>query len=61
MRIAGQAIDYDIASMPYTAGRYAGAVGKNNPELVKRIANAIIPGLEKAYPGEEGFTAQRQS
>lgn len=61
MRIAGKEIDYDISTMPYTGGRFAGAAGKQNPELVSRIANAIIAGNQSLYPGEEGFTSQRKS
>lgn len=44
MRFAGPQIMSDPSAMPRTASRFAGRVAKENPGLVERITNAIIPG-----------------
>jgi hypothetical protein len=58
MRFAGPQILTDPSSMPRTANRFAGRVAKENPGLVERITNAIIPGHGAANPGGRESSAQ---
>jgi hypothetical protein len=44
MRFAGPQIYMDPSQMKPTSGRFAGAVAKQNPGLVERITDAIVPG-----------------
>jgi hypothetical protein len=51
MRFAGPEIMTDPSTMPRTATRFAGRVAKDNPGLVERITNAIMPGNNAKNPG----------
>lgn len=44
MRFAGPATNTDPSKMEYVSRRMAGKVVKENPDLVERITEAIIPG-----------------
>lgn len=44
MRFAGPQIHMDPSKLKYTATRFAGSVAKENPGLVERITDAIVPG-----------------
>lgn len=46
MRFAGPAMYTNPAEIPYVTTRMAGELPKENPELVQRITQAIIPGQD---------------
>lgn len=58
MRFAGPQILTDPSAMPRTASRFAGRVAKENPGLVERITNAIIPGHGAVNPGGKESSTQ---
>ena len=58
MRFAGPQILTDPTSLPPTADRFAGRVAKENPGLVERITNAIIPGHGVTKSSEQRSSAQ---
>jgi len=51
MRFAGPKILMDPSKMSPVSGRYAGAVAKENPGLVERITDAIVPGKKAQKTG----------
>lgn len=52
MRFAGSKIQKDPSQMKYTATRFAASVAKENPGLVERITDAIVPGKAASKSGE---------
>lgn len=51
MRFAGQATQTDPTKMEYVTQRMAAEVVKQNPGLVERITEAIIPGSKAMKHG----------
>jgi hypothetical protein len=51
MRFAGPATGTDPSKMDYVTQRMAGEVAKQNPGLVERITEAIIPGSKAVKRG----------